>query len=138
MCCEFDSHPSHKMPYKDIRKQREYQRQWMAERRASWIQDKRCNKCNSLENLEIHHIDRSIKVDHRIWSWSEERRLEELAKCIVLCNDCHKIETKEQVSHHGISQYRQGCRCNICKSAKQVENRNYRESKKLPSYAKNI
>ena len=47
--------------------------------------------CDSTENLQFDHIRREDKVDHRIWSWSKERRLAELAKCQLLC-EYHHVE----------------------------------------------
>jgi len=77
------------MPYKDKEKQKEYQREWMAKRRAIFFKDKTCAKCGSVNQLELDHIDSSTKISHRIWSWSQERRDKELKKCQVLCQDCH-------------------------------------------------
>ena len=77
------------MPCATKELQREYQRKWMARRRAEYFADKHCLKCDRTDNLEIHHRDPSQKISHRIWSWSKKRREEELKKCDVLCADCH-------------------------------------------------
>lgn len=77
------------MPYNDPERQKQYQRQWIARRRAVWFADKVCAGCGSTSSLELHHLDPSTKVTHRIWSWAKERREAELAKCQVLCFDCH-------------------------------------------------
>lgn len=74
---------------------RDYQRKWIAKRRADFMEDKSCEHCGATENLELDHIDQTTKISHSIWSWSEPRRLAEIAKCQILCNDCHKIKTKE-------------------------------------------
>ena len=74
-------------------KKREYQREWVAKRRATFFADKCCAYCGSTKNLELDHIDPSQKVSHSIWSWSESRRNEELAKCQALCEECHKEKT---------------------------------------------
>lgn len=107
------------MPYKDKEKQREYQKQWMASRRADFFKDKSCVECKSVENLELDHIDPSKKITHNIWSWSKSRREEELAKCQVLCKECHKEKTREQftTSTHGTYAMRvnHGCECEQCK-----------------------
>lgn len=84
------------MPIKDPEKRREYLRQWMAGRRAAWFEGKSCARCGSTENLELDHIDRSTKVDSHIWSWSEERRSAELAKCQALCRSCHLDKTRTE------------------------------------------
>lgn len=82
------------MPYSDPQKQREYQRQWVAARRSNWIAENGpCTDCGTWDDLEIDHIDARTKVDHRIWSWSVERRETELAKCVVRCDPCHRRKT---------------------------------------------
>ena len=80
------------MPYRDPAAQREYQRQWKAARRGEWLSDKVCARCGTSERLEIHHRDSSEKVDHKVWSWAKQRRDTELAKCEVVCRDCHEDE----------------------------------------------
>ena len=79
--------------------QREYQRRWKNARRAAFLQGKSCAWCGSTAGLEIDHIDQAAKEDHRIWSWSSERRLRELAKCQVLCRQCHEARTRDQCQH---------------------------------------
>jgi hypothetical protein len=48
--------------------------------------------------LELDHKDHRQKVSHTIWSWSMERRDAELAKCQVLCHDCHLDKTNKEGS----------------------------------------
>lgn len=74
-------------------KKREYDREWVRKRRATFFAGKCCVKCGSTESLELDHIDPAEKVSHAIWSWREERRLAEAAKCQVLCYKCHKKKT---------------------------------------------
>lgn len=106
--------------------QREYQRKWRAARREEYFKGKACVKCGSTDRLELDHIDRKTKVSHNIWSWSEVRRNEELAKCQVLCYTCHKAKTKteNEIFVHGTSvMYRNHkCRCELCVTYKQTEN----------------
>jgi 5-methylcytosine-specific restriction endonuclease McrA len=90
------------MPYEDKDKQREFQRNWVAKRRADWFSNKSCVRCGSQEDLQIDHIDPKTKShllkslhNNAIWSWSEKRREDELAKCQVLCDPCHKEKTRE-------------------------------------------
>lgn len=87
------------MPYKDPDKQREFQRRWMRQRREAFFADKWCVHCGSTARLELDHIFRGGKSDHRIWSWSEARRSAEIAKCQVLCYHCHKAKTKRHGDH---------------------------------------
>lgn len=115
------------MPHKDKEQRRAYQRRYQRERarrlRAAYFADKVCAKCGSVENLELDHIDRAQKVSHVIWSWSEERRLQELAKCQPLCQACHKAKTATEkiqwqvkaLTHGSQSSYRRGCRCDVCR-----------------------
>jgi hypothetical protein len=81
------------MPMKTKKAQAEYQREWYARRRMAWFADKVCIHCGSKDRLELDHIDPVLKVSHNIWSWSLLRREAELAKCQVLCHDCHLKKT---------------------------------------------
>ncbi len=113
------------MPYKDPERQREYQLNWMLYRRNEWInKNGPCVKCRLWVDLEVDHVDPSTKVDHKVWSWSSDRRNEELEKCQVLCRLCHSEKTISENSNHGLSKYnRKGCRCIVCKKAKSIVNK---------------
>lgn len=82
------------MPYSDKDRQRQYQREWYAKRRAEFFADKACVVCNATEELELDHIDSFSKTCHKIWSWAKSRREAEIAKCQVLCHRCHVIKTQ--------------------------------------------
>lgn len=73
---------------------REYQRNWVRDRKKEFYRDKQCLHCGSKENLELDHIDPSTKVSHSIWSWSEGKRLKEISKCQVLCHACHILKSR--------------------------------------------
>ncbi len=93
------------MPFKDAATRREYQRVWVANRRASWLAENGpCVVCQSWENLEVDHRDPKTKVSHRIWSWSKIRLLKELEKCQVLCHEHHVA--KKDNSRYGEEHYR--------------------------------
>lgn len=101
---------------------RKYKRDWAAARRGEWMADKFCVQCGSTQSLEVDHIDPADKVSHRIWTWAIPRRNAELAKCQVLCTECHKAKTKAQrpIPEHGtISRYgkHHKCRCDLCRKA---------------------
>jgi hypothetical protein len=82
------------MPYSDPDQQRKYQREWKDRRRQDWLAaNGPCIDCGSRDDLEVDHVDAKTKIDHKVWSWSAERRLRELAKCVVRCEPCHKAKT---------------------------------------------
>ena len=113
------------MGYKNPELQRAYQRAWVARRRAAFFKGKSCEWCEATEQLELHHRDPSRKENHAIWSWGEARRLTEIAKCIVLCRDCHKrahsearrIEAELRNPCGTLPAYKRGCRCDACRAA---------------------
>lgn len=106
------------MPYKDKQKHREYQLAWYHKRRHQYLGDKACVQCGAKDQLEFNHIDPTTKVSHRIWGWCKEKLEAELAKCEILCRDCH-IKHHRPLDH-GVSMYRYGCRCDVCKQAKRL------------------
>jgi len=88
------------VPYKDPDAQREYMRLWIKRRRDEWFaKNGPCNKCGTIENLQLDHIDPKTKKHHAVWSWSEKRRNKELRKCQVLCKKCHLSKTKVDGSY---------------------------------------
>jgi len=118
---------------------REYGRRWIAKRRAAYFSGKVCVECGGAEKLEIHHVDPSQKEASAIWSWSEPRRLAELAKCIVLCDLCHeKLHgdlLRKPIVHGTSNAYRiKGCKCAECRAwncRRNQEGRKRRASAKL-------
>ena len=118
------------MGYKDPDKRREWQREWIARRRREWVtQNGPCGHCGSTENLEVDHIDPSTKTMNStmVWSLSAAKREAELAKCQVLCHDCHlaktlREKTKLPLPPHGTkARYSRHdgnhCRCELCCAA---------------------
>lgn len=124
------------MSYKDREQQRKYQREWCMKRRQAFLQGKSCCQCGSTDHLEVDHIDPSQKISHRVWSWSATRREAELAKCQVLCHDCHLEKTRKEksvlkdgspVTHGTYCMYKDhGCRCDECRAANAKRNREQR------------
>lgn len=86
------------MSYADKRKQKDYQKNWIKARRESFFNGKVCFNCGSVDSLVLHHRNPEEKESHKIWSWSEKRRLAEIAKCDVLCESCHISIHKEMGS----------------------------------------
>lgn len=124
------------MPLTGDRK-REYQLAWINERRLSWIagQGGKCAKCGSTKSLEVDHIDPATKLcnPRSIWSRSIEFRTSELAKCQVLCEECHKVKSDVELTidhpHGTYARYKKRCRCDACKAAVAQWWREYRAAK---------
>ena len=112
------------MPYKDPEQQLKYQREWIAKRRAKYLENKVCAhayKGGCSEQFEIDHVDPEIKWNHRIWSYSWAKILAELAKCQVLCTTHHyektarDIVTMKSKAHGTVEGYtKYHCRCEDC------------------------
>lgn len=123
------------MPYADKDKQRDYQRQWAARRRAEFMAGKCCLHCGSEDNLELHHRDPTQKESHRIWTWAKKRIIEEMEKCDILCEDCH---TEAHAPKHGVGTTlykREGCRCGPCKAEKAAEYQRLKMKNTSQSYS---
>lgn len=104
----------------DIERKRQLNLEWVKRRRADYFTGKQCAWCGSADNLQLHHLDRLTKVHHCIWSWSAERREAEIAKCIVLCESCHRKhhaeEMRKPLEHGTYNAYQSyGCRCAVCR-----------------------
>lgn len=127
------------MPYKNLATQREYQRKWMAARRAEYFDGKVCVDCGTDQDLELDHVNPAEKVSHRIWSWRDEKRFAELAKCVPRCRDCHFEKSFKEgdlcidyVHQHGTnSMYRRhGCRCVECQAWHAMRIKRWRANKR--------
>jgi 5-methylcytosine-specific restriction endonuclease McrA len=115
-------------------KKKEYQRKWIAARRAEYLSDKSCVVCGSTDRLEVDHINPEEKISHNVWSWRQERRDKELAKCQILCFEHHKQKSKEDAiarRQHGRTLYAHGCKCDICVEAQRLHNAQRYASKAL-------
>jgi hypothetical protein len=126
------------MSYTNRQKQRDYQNTWLKNRRLKWLQENGpCAECGSWEKLEVDHINPETKIDHKVWSWSQERRDIELAKCQVLCNYCHLRkslpERNSAPASHGTQYYydKFKCRCISCTKASNTRRQISRTNKKL-------
>ena len=115
---------------RDKKKLRAAQWAWMKKRRQEWFAiNGPCAKCGSNNNLELDHIDPNTKISHNIWSWADERRTIELAKCQVLCKECHKEKSDKElerpITHGTRGGYSRGCRCIPCKEHQSLRMKNY-------------
>jgi hypothetical protein len=110
------------MPYSDKNEQKRYQREWLTRRGNDWIatQGGKCAACGSTDRLEIDHIDPAKKECNptHLWSLNRETRDVELAKCQVLCHDCHAAKTyaPRPIVHGTCAGYQKHrCRCDLCR-----------------------
>lgn len=85
---------------KQLLQKRKRQREWKMARKREFFADKVCTRCGATHDLQLDHIDPATKTDHRIWSWSKERREAEIRKCQVLCGPCHKEKSTENGDYH--------------------------------------
>ena len=103
------------MAYADPEKEKEYKKKWYEANKARHIKNVRrrtvehrkhllsvmesckqkCSCCPESDSccLDFHHLDpetKTIAVAEAVrYSWSVERLMEEIAKCIVVCRNCH-------------------------------------------------
>lgn len=122
------------MPYADIKDQRRWQRERNASIRTAWLRaNGPCRRCGSWEDLHVDHVDPGLKVSHKVWSWSPERRAVELRKCQVLCVDCHKEKTRSEawrpLAHGTRGGYDRGCRCASCREHQSNRMKTYKAAK---------
>lgn len=114
-------------------KHREITKERNRRNRENYFLNKFCARCGSFSNLELDHINPEEKETHRIWSWSEERRLVELAKCQVLCNSCHKNKTslqKKDPKFTGCTDrktYTALCKCEKCRKSQRERKAEWRK-----------
>lgn len=80
----------------------------------------RCVQCESVEDLEFDHIDRSQKSFDvsRIWLGRFDRLKQEIEKCQLLCSSCHQEKTSHEmgVPHGGGVKGKRLCKCDLCKA----------------------
>lgn len=78
---------------------RHNRRKWFHELKAT----KKCANCPETHPycLEFHHLNPKDKVDHvggmANSTWSKKKILAEIAKCQVLCANCHRKQTYKEM-----------------------------------------
>lgn len=94
------------MPYKDKQKHLEYQREWRKKRRLALadIKDVPCADCGLRYPFYVMDFDHKneqklFKIASDIGKVSWQRILDEIAKCEVICANCHRIRWYE-AKHH--------------------------------------
>ena len=98
----------------------------------------KCFKCNSIENLQLDHINPQTKnfTVAKLWNSKKEVFDLEIGKCQLLCEKCHEEKTlldmgkvSAKITHGTLSSYRY-CKCKICKKAKSEYMQEFRKKKK--------
>jgi hypothetical protein len=81
----------------------------------------------------MDHIDRTQKElpFEKMATTTHAKFLMELAKCQLLCKQCHIIKTTEErgqlyMTHGTIRRYNAGCRCDECSAVRSSYNREYK------------
>lgn len=82
------------MAFGSVETRRAYFRNRYNGLRQAWFKaNGPCSHCGSWERLTVDHVDPASKEhpdnETRLWNWSKDRREAELAKCQVLCKECH-------------------------------------------------
>jgi hypothetical protein len=66
----------------------------------NYLLDHPCIDCKNDDPrvLEFDHIDETTKVSNvvELMTYSVQKIIEEIAKCVVRCANCHRIRTQEQ------------------------------------------
>lgn len=111
---------------------RVYQAKRYYERRNEAVQllGSICVRCGSTDDLEIDHVERqekSFNISKVINGTSRSNYLRELAKCQLLCQQCHlnKTVSETSVPHGGGAAGRRRCTCELCKLRKREYNQAY-------------
>lgn len=98
----------------------------------------KCFKCNSIEDLQLDHINPETKnfTVAKLWNSKKEVFDLEIGKCQLLCKECHEEKTlldmgrvSAKITHGTVSSYRY-CKCDSCKKAKSEYMRSFRKKKK--------
>lgn len=111
-------------------KMRKYITKWRAARKSLAMQKlgSICSQCGSSKKLHFDHIKPETKVTNigRLWTASSQKFWAEIAKCQLLCTDCHKKKTAlepnklRKFTHGRVRMYQRGCRCSKCKEVKRL------------------
>jgi len=125
---------------------RDYHRNYYYKRRAKLIAvlGDRCVTCGSTHDLQFDHIDpaeKSFNISSNLTA-SNAEVLAELAKCQLLCMECHIEKTKQDNSgyQHGTwyGFMHMKCVCAECSERRERHNRDRREARAGSPNAKRL
>lgn len=124
------------MPTKDKDRYNTYMREYMLNRYVTRMANLisrfggKCKECGGTKNLQFHHRDpksKTFTIAGSMWNASQEKLEEEVEKCDLLCENCHKKKHSAKDTHGTISSYRY-CHCEICKEANRKYTTEYRKT----------
>lgn len=85
------------MAHATVEARREYQNARRRKNREDFFSGKACNKCGSVDDLQLDHVDPKTKKYRptELWNMSPNnpKRIAELKKCQILCYECHLDKT---------------------------------------------
>ncbi len=98
----------------------------------------KCARCDSVDGLEVDHIDRKKKTMpfSRMYGCGMSRFMKELKLCQLLCSRCHTEKTvkedlgRELRKHGTFAMYRHGRRCDECRAASAAQSRKTRSKQR--------
>lgn len=105
-------------------------------RRVEWMRlqkDRPCERCGTQldpDEMHFHHrepAEKEFGIASAAFRVSRVRLAAEIAKCELLCADCHISEHHPIPREHGdYASYVAGCRCSACKEANRLYHVGYR------------
>ena len=105
---------------------RAYQRAWRVQRiaAAKAYLGGECVVCATKDGLEFHHKNPAEKEFNisQVYSYRWVVVCAELDKCELRCKQHHR-DAHARKLEHGHTHYKQGCRCDICCTARREYNR---------------
>lgn len=94
----------------------------------------RCASCGSDDKLEFDHVDPSTKSFSIMARWNAPASTlsAELAKCQLLCEQCHLSKTVAltSVDHGGGVSGKKNCKCDPCRARKNEYMRAWKAARK--------
>lgn len=119
---------------------REYSRRRHQQRKQEAIEflGSKCVRCGSTNDLHFDHIDPETKlfaITTALASRSKQALEVELRKCQLLCKECHKAKTRQDMgwkktgTHGTLNGYTVAkCRCDACRAVWNEACRRYRKT----------
>lgn len=127
------------MPIKDMARYMADRRKHNRQRSIIFLGGK-CQRCGSVHNLEIDHINRKDKcftLSGKGLDFTWNKIEAELVKCQLLCQNCHLVKSYEagdltKSQHGSYRKYQSGCRCHLCRKVPRDTARRYRKKRMKP------